>query len=109
MSEATRPTFFPSIPALDDTHELETSGDPTPEELALYSLSKGRGWRVFRGIAERALEDLRNINKLAIEQGLPLEEIGRNAVVASLAQGVIERLLHKVEDATDACTRTEGD
>jgi len=104
MSEAIRPTFLPNIPALDNAPDTSVTGDPTPEELALYSLSKTRGWKVFREIATRTLNDLGNLNKQAISQGLPLEEIGRNTVVASLAQGVIEKLLNKVEDATEACT-----
>ena len=95
---ALKPVFIPTLPTLEEKESEGTS----PEEQALYSLSKSRGWKVFRGIAERVMDDLNNINKLAISQGMSLEEIGRNAVVASLAQGVIEKLLNKVSDASEA-------
>jgi len=104
MSEALRPVMFPSIPSLDT---VEVKGNPTNEEMALYSLSKSKGWKVFKGIADQVMNDLTNINRQAIATGMSMEEIGRNAVVASLAQGVIERLMNKVQDASEACTGEE--
>lgn len=96
---ALKPVFLPDIPSLD---EKSSDGKPTSEELALNSLSKTRGWKVFKDIAGQVVADLNNINKQAISQGMSLEEIGRNAVVASLAQGVIERLMNKVTDSVEA-------
>lgn len=104
MSEALRPDFFSALPSLQ---KPISKGKATPEELALHEMSQMRGWVILKGLAEQVSQELSDMNRAAIAQGLPLDEIGRNAVVISLAQGVIERLLNKVADATEACTSDE--
>lgn len=101
---AIKPDRFMNMPSM---MERDVDAAVTPDELALNSLSKSRGWKVFKELAKQALEDMENVNKQAIFQGLSLEEIGQNAVVVSLAQGVIERLLNKVSDAVEACEKNE--
>jgi len=105
MNTAIRPTSIVNVPALDTVNKKgEGISD---EEKVLYAMAKSAGWKIFDDIAKRSITDLNNVNKEAIAQGLPLEEIGRNAIVVSLAQGVIERLLNKVNDAVEACETDE--
>ena len=103
MQTAVRPDYF-NVPSLQRNEKAEKA---TPEELALHEMAQMRGWQILKDTAEQASRELGEVNKQAIAQGLPLEEIGRNTVVIALAQGVIERLLNKVADATEACLRDE--
>lgn len=103
MTTAIRPDFF-NVPTLQ---RVERGEKVTPEELALHEMAQMRGWQILKEMAEQASRELGDINKQAIAQGLSLEEIGRNTVVIALAQGVIERLLNKVADASEACLKDE--
>ena len=105
MKTAIKPNYFVSIPTLDV--ERTAGAEPTDEERALYAMSVSSGWHFFKETLEATNRELNNINKEAIAQGLPLEEIGRNAIVITLVQGIIERLLNKVGDAVDVCENKE--
>lgn len=102
--EAIKPDFFHNLPSL----QVKAKGNKvTPEEQFLHEMAQTGGWKVFKEYAEQATRELGDMNKQAIAQGLTLEEIGRNTVVVTLAQGVIERLLNRVADATEACLKDE--
>lgn len=104
MSTAVRPDYYYNIPSLSQTTGNKAA---TPEELALDAMAKTKGWEIFKGIAKDMIAELNQHNLKAIEDGLPLEEIGRNTVIVSLAQGLIERLLNRVIDAQDASENNE--
>lgn len=104
MSTAIKPSFLPNVPILEKKASANGASD---EELALYALSNTNGWKVFREIALQTSSELTELSNEAIAQGAPLEEIGRNAVVVSLAQGIIKKLLNKVDDAVEACETSE--
>ena len=103
MTTAIRPDYF-NVPSLQRNESAEKA---TPDELALHEMAQMRGWKILKETAEQASKELGEVNKQAIAQGLSLEEIGRNTVVIALAQGVIERLLNKVADASEACLKDE--
>ena len=105
MTEAIRPDFA-HMPNLTPA-QRDIKADATDEELALYAMSKSAGWEIFESEAQMAIDALSSTNDDAIAQGLPLEEIGRNAVVLSLAKGVVKTLLNKVSDAAEACEKNE--
>lgn len=100
--DAVKPDFYSQFPSL--TQDLkEGKKESTPEELALYAMSQGKGWKVFKGIVDEVSKDLNNLNKDAVASGASLEEIGRNTVIVTLVQGVIERVMNRVDDAIEAC------
>lgn len=101
---AIKPNFFINVPALA---KVQASESVTDEEKSLYAMSKTSGWVIFKKIAEDTVLQLGNVNKAAIAQGLPLEEIGRNAIVVNLAQEAIERLLNRVIDISEAIEKKE--
>jgi hypothetical protein len=100
-AEAIRPDFFAKIPSLAKDKEAEKKG-ATKEERLLYGMSGTAGWRVLRQFIDEVLEDLDKLNEKAIEQGADFEEIGKNTLVVSMAKGVIERIVNKVEDAKES-------
>jgi hypothetical protein len=102
-TKALRPDFHIREEA---TREDETSEAVTPDEQALYAMSQTPGWKVFKNEMNKAILDLNMINKSAIAQGLPLDEIGRNTVVVNLVQDVIEKLQNRITDATEACEKS---
>lgn len=97
--KAIRPDFFLNVPALQAVKDAKGTTD---EERALYAMANTAGWKVFERLAKDAIKQINQMNRLAISQGLPVEEIGRNAIVANLAQEAVERLINRVTDAVDA-------
>lgn len=104
---AIKPNFFQNLPTVVKEQRAKEKGI-TVDEQALYALSLHDGWLVLREYAQSLIGDLENATELAMNQGMPLEEIGRNAVVASLAKGVITRILQKVEDARETAEEQPG-
>ena len=98
--------FFNSLPSMQADVEAEKKG-ATDEERALFALKQMKGWVILKDFIENIHSDLNNVNKTAIASGASLEEIGRNAIVISMTQEIIERILNKVSDATEACTGDE--
>jgi len=99
---ALRPNSI-NIPSLD-MNEIDSKVGPTKEEQLLYGMSKSEGWRIFTELAKRVCDELNQVNVAAIEAGASFEEIGKNTLVISATQGIIDRLLNKVQDAQEVCT-----
>lgn len=107
MKEAAlKPNFFSTLPSMQDK-KAEIAG-ASEEERQLYALSQSGGWRVFKEFTEQLLKELDSGTETAMAQGLPFEEIGRNAVVINLAKGIVLRQLQKVQDAREACESADG-
>lgn len=98
--QALKPSFFSSLPTIVKENEAKNKGI-TGEELELVALSQSGGWKVLKEYAQSLMQDLDNGTAAAMAQGLPFEEIGRNAVVIDLAKGIVKRILQKVEDARE--------
>lgn len=99
--QAMRPSFFNSFPTLIKEEEAKKKG-VTQDEQDLYALSQFDGWKILKSYIDDLVKDMDDGTALAMKQGLPFEEIGRNAVVIDLAKGIIKRIVNKVEDARDA-------
>ena len=100
-SQAIRPgSFFEALPSVVKDIEARKKG-LTPEEQEYFVLSQTAGWKQFLKDADLLMRDLDQGTATAMAQGLPFEEIGRNAVVIDLAKGIIKRLIEKVEDARE--------
>lgn len=99
--QALRPTFFSNLPTFVKEKELDKQ-ELTDEEEHLSSLSNHTGWRILKEYSESLIDDLDQVTDLSLAQGLDLAEIGKNAVVANLAKGIIKRILMKVQDAKEA-------
>ena len=107
MANALKPNFFSQFPSIKQDEEAKAKG-ATDEERLFYGMSNTAGWQLFKDLAKRLMDELDFSNDQAIAQGLPVEEIGKNAVVISLSKGIIKRLLNKVEDSKEACERDTG-
>lgn len=103
-NQAIRPNFInPIVTTVDKEAEKKGASD---EERALFAMSKGGGWKVFKEYASQALKELDELNRVAISNGAGYEELGRNTVVISSVKDIINHLINKVEDAKESC---EGD
>lgn len=107
MDIALRPDFFNNLPTVIREKQAKESG-VTTEELALSTLSNSDGWNILKEYINEFVEDLNKVNDLAIAQGAPKEQIGENAIVVSLAKGVIKRILDKVEDSRQIVEEKNG-
>lgn len=104
---AVRPDFFNNIPSAIQERAVKASG-VSEEERHLHALSSHKGYEILKDFGDRLLEDLDKTTEMGMTQGLSLEEVGRNAVIANLAKGLIKRIFKKVEDAKEACERPDG-
>lgn len=104
---AIKPVFFQNLPTFVAEQQAKETGTGD-EEQHLHALSTHTGWKIIDQYARDLLKDMDEVTDLSMAQGLPLEEIGRNALVANLAKGVIKRILQKVDDAVEAVERANG-
>ncbi len=103
---AIKPDFFSNFPSIKKEVEAQKKGT-TEEERNYYSMSLTIGWTQFKSEAERLINELDQLNDTAVANGSSYEELGKNAVVVSLAKGIIKRLLDKVSDSQEACEREQ--
>lgn len=81
----------------------------TVEEKILATGADTAFWKTLRKHFDSSIEQLEQINEAAIASGMPLDEIGRNALVISQVKGVLRRIINAVEDAKEALDeRGEG-
>jgi hypothetical protein len=106
-SKAVKPDFFNSLPTIIREREAKEIG-ASDEEKLLSSMSSSGGWRVLSDYIDNLIDDLDKGTETAMAQGLPFEEIGRNAVVINLAKGVILRIKQKVQDAKESVEDMDG-
>ncbi len=76
--------------------------DPTEEEIILATGADKAFWITLKKHIESAVNQLENLNEEAMSGGMPLEEIGRNAIVMSQVKGIIRKIVNLVEDAREA-------
>jgi hypothetical protein len=99
--QAMRPGFF-NMPIKE---EVKVEGKATDEERDLQALSVSRGWAVLSEFIDRLIKDLDGVTEQSMINGLPLDEIGKNAIVASQSKAIINRIKNKVLDAKKAVER----
>lgn len=108
MKDAMRPDFyFKQMPSIQEADAEAQKKGATEEERQLFAMTQSSGWLVLKDYVSQLYHDLDNVNKTAIASGATLEEIGRNAIVTSLTQDILDKLLNKVSDAVEACTTNE--
>ena len=98
---AIKPGVF-NIQAFKAQEKAEEAG-ATIEETALYAMSKSKGWKILNEYINTISEQLNEANREAISNGLPLREIGQNAVVINWVKEVLDKVVYKVTDAKEAC------
>jgi len=82
--------------------EKEPKIAPKDEEIVMAKFAKSGAWKVLKDYINDLLINLETFNEVAISKGSPVEEIGKNAIVISLAKGIVYKVLNKVEDAEEA-------
>ena len=95
-----------NMPSLKRDEDAQKKG-ASPEERHYYAMTRMRGWKQFDEFAKNLLEDLDNINAIAMSQGMGFEDMGRNAVVVIQTKGIIKKLLDRVNDAVEVCEANE--
>jgi hypothetical protein len=106
-TEAIRPSFTAPTVKTRKVDEIMKSKGISDEERHLYGLSQTAGWRVLKDYIAELKESLNSTNKEAIQSGASFEEIGRNTIVISLTQDILNKVVNIVEDAVDTCTTDE--
>ncbi len=108
MKTAIRPDFyFKQMPSIQDADNEAIKRGASEEERQIFAMTQTAGWRVLSEFIEQLYKDLGEVNKTAIANGATLEEIGRNTVVVSLTQEILDKVLNKVSDSVEACTQDE--
>lgn len=81
----------------------------TAEEKILAAGADTSFWKTLRRNFENAIETLDQINESAMANGMPVEEIGRNAIVISQVKGVLRKIVDQVQDAKEALENERGE
>jgi hypothetical protein len=76
--------------------------DPTAEETILAAGADKVFWKTLHKHFDNSIQQLEQINEQAIANGMPFDEIGRNALVISQVKGVLRKIINGVEDAREA-------
>lgn len=97
---ALKPTIFNLQTYIQHKPELEE--DPTAEEQILAVGADKIFWKTLRKHFDNSIQQLEQINEQAIANGMPFDEIGRNALVISQVKGVLRKIINGVEDAREA-------
>jgi hypothetical protein len=103
---ALKPAIF-NIPAFAQEKKSDIE-EMTQDEKVLAAGADQAFWRTLKRYFEDVINQLDQVNEAAMAQGLPLEEIGRNAIVISQVKGVLKRVVDVVQDAKDAQLEKEA-
>ena len=105
MKTALRPDFyFKTVPSLQKEESPEDVAGITDNERALFAMSKTAGWKVFCEYLETLSRELGETSKTIISGGASMEEIGRNTIVITLTQDIIDKAVNRVADAVEVCS-----
>ena len=108
MKTAIRPDFyFKTVPSLQKEETTEEVVGITDGERALFAMSKTAGWKVFCEYLENLSRELGETSKAIISTGASMEDIGRNTLVITLTQDIIDRAVNRVADAVEVCTNEQ--
>jgi hypothetical protein len=99
-SKAIKPDVFNRLPVFEEEEEKDISG-LSEEEKVLASGAKTTFWKVLKEYIEEVVNNLDEVNEMAISQGADYEEIGKNAIVVSATKGIIKKIINKVEDSRE--------
>ncbi len=105
MSDALTPNSIPEFIKQEPPVSEETITD---DEKALAVGSRTKFWTTLRKHFDESITELEQINDQAIESGMTLEEIGRNALVISQVKGVLRKIVNVVEDSREAQDGGQG-
>ena len=87
---------FANVKALQETKGKD------PDQQALASLSNHSGWKVLKTYIKRVMEELDDMTKIQMVNGVPFEEIGRSTVVKEIVKDSLRRIITRVDDAKEA-------
>ena len=96
---ALRPEIFNIKGFIDQKREDD---EATVEEKILAAGADQIFWKTLKKYFDNSIQQLEQINESAIAGGMPLEEIGRNALVISQVKGVLRKIVNVVGDAQEA-------
>lgn len=106
MPQAIHTDSFNEIRKIIDSPNKEESPELV-EEKNLAHMGNTKGWEILKDYILDLSKHLEDINKSMMEQGASFEDIGKNVVVAQLASDLLEKVIHKVEDAQEAVATTK--
>jgi hypothetical protein len=99
---ASRPAFFSNLQTLDE----KIGEKVTDDEKFIYGMSQQAGWEVFTKRKNELLQEMDQLQDVAISKGTSKEEIGENAIIINMVKGTINRLWKIVDDSREACGDT---
>lgn len=91
-----------NIPQFIDRDKKEGIEEITQDEKIFAAGAENAFWRTLKKHFDESIRQLDLVNENAISQGMPMEEIGRNAIVISQVKGVLNKIINVVEDAKEA-------
>jgi hypothetical protein len=78
---------------------LQESPGKDPDQQALNNLSMQTGWKVLKEYIERISQELDDMTRTQMTQGVSFEEIGRSTIIKEITKDVLRKIINKVEDS----------
>ena len=99
MKTAIKSNYFNEF---ENVKALQESKGKDPDQQTLASLSNHSGWKVLKAYIERIMEELDNLTKTQMANGVSFEEIGRSTVVKEITKDALRRIIIRVQDAEES-------
>ena len=99
MKTAIKSNYFNEF---ENVKALQETKGKDPDQQALASLSNHSGWKVLKAYIERIMEELDNLTKTQMVNGISFEEIGKSTVVKEIVKDALRRIIIRVQDAAES-------
>ena len=100
MHNAIHPDYFKDFKTLtkkEDEQPIEQK-----EERVLADMAELAGWKVLKEYVGDLKESLDKLLSTVMEGGATYEEIGQKTIVTTLTKSYLDRVVERVEDASEA-------
>ena len=102
VKTAIKANYFNEFANVKALQEQKVNPGKDPEQEKLFALSQTGGWQVLKEYIERIMDELDNLTKTQMAQGVSFEEIGRSTVVKEITKDALKRIITRVQDARDS-------
>lgn len=104
MKQAIKPAYFADIRQIRSlkTQEKVKEAGIDPEEGLLHALADTGGWQALEKFIGEVSADLDDLTRTQMEKGATTEQIGNTAVTVQLCKEILNKIVNKVTDASEA-------
>ena len=110
MQTAIKPDFHSIKGVWEETkkQELEKKGID-PQDAAFHTLAQMELWQNLKSYIQTLKDGLDAQLTVAVDSGLSREDIGDRTIMVTLAKGLLNSIINKVEDSSEVVEEMKDD